>query len=233
MTVFVFTTYSTRSTPAIIGNKVTNFSEDERGDIWISTTEGVTRLRSGIDSQHYPMANKQAYWSSQVFHDSLGGVWSANNEGLAKLNGNNEFEYVAFHEGEQRAYVTSIVEYQRHLYISTTEGIFKLAHQQANAKPEHIIKPSAEYGSFKNQEGDGILAGMFTNQKGDVWYARYFASGLYHFDIKSETLTSVSVPGFEEARFSNITAQNDACTLSFTKVWSLFSCKASIYEPKN
>ncbi len=213
-----FTTYSTRSTPAIIGNKVTNFSEDERGDIWISTTEGVTRLRSGIESQHYSMANKQAYWSSQVFHDSLGSVWSANNEGLAKLNGNNEFEYVAFHEGEQRAYVTSIVEYQQHLYISTTEGIFKLAHQQENAKPEHIIKPSVEYGSFKNQEGDGILAGMFTNQKGDVWYARYFASGLYHFDIKSETLTSVSVPGFEESRFSNITIQNDALLLSsFTK----------------
>lgn len=209
-----FTNYNTRSIPAIIGNKVTYIIEDSRGDVWISTTEGVSRIHNGIESQHYSMVEQQSYWSNYLYHDSLGGVWSANNEGLAKLNTNDQFEYVAFHEGDNQAYVISITEYNQQLYISTTKGIFKLDYQIADAEPEYIVRPGALEGTFGDQDGDGFLSGMFNNQDGDIWYSMYFSKGLYRFNIENETLTHVAVPGFEDAWFSNIVVNNGSLLLS-------------------
>ncbi len=196
-----FSTYSTRSTPAIIGNKVTSITEDNFGDIWISTTDGVSRIHNSIVSQNYSTTNQEDYWSNHLYHDSLGGVWSSNNEGLAKLNANQEFEYVAFHQGETKAYVASVTEYNNRLYISTTEGIFKLDYQTPDAEPEYITQ-------------GGILVGMFNSQDGNIWYTRYNDSGVYRFNIESETLTLVPVPGFEDVHYSGVTVHQDSLVLA-------------------
>lgn len=206
-----FVTYSTRSTPAIIGNKVSSISEGELGDIWISTTDGVSRIHNGTVSQNYSTTNQEDYWSNHVFIDSQGGVWSSNNEGLAKLNENQEFEYVAFHEGETKAYVVSVTEFNKTLFISTTEGLFKLAYQTPDAEPEYVTQV-------------GILAGMFNSQDGNIWYVRYNDNGVYRFNVDSESVVRVPVPGFEDVHYSGVTVHQDSLVLaSFTEGLVVYS----------
>lgn len=62
--------FSTRSKPSIVGNKVNFIGDDRQDDVWIATTEGVTRIQNGNESQFSPLVDKQGYWSNHIYMES-------------------------------------------------------------------------------------------------------------------------------------------------------------------
>lgn len=193
---YEFVNYNQRTRPSIIGNKVNHLFEDLDGNVWVSTTSGISMISASGATKDYAVVNSiESEWANQIFQDTQGRFWSANNDGLAYLNQDGDFELIAFHTQNDRAFVINITEVNGTLFISTTTGLYtKSVHDMSSP--------------LINISQVGMLTSMFNSDDGFIWYGGYY-EGLYRLNVETQELKSFEIDGLESTRFSYINVQNN------------------------
>lgn len=93
----------------LTNNFVRAFLESRRGDMWIATDEGVSRMRAG-ESRRLTMADGLAYNSTRcLLEDTAGDIWIGTDQGLSRWHGNS-FVQDAVTEALRHEKVWSILE---------------------------------------------------------------------------------------------------------------------------
>lgn len=113
----------------------------------------------------------------QIYQDSDGIIWIANNQGLLKYDGNNEIIYNKENNLLTDNEVTSIIENNKILWVGTSQGLVKI--NLRNAQINHYYANIEHYGSLKND----YINCLFVNQNHTLFIGTN--EGLFIYDEKT------------------------------------------------
>ncbi len=152
---------STERDDALVNSYTLNLEKDSRGNLWVGTFSGVSKLISdeneGVFKNYTSGFGESDKLSNnaikRIFNDSKGRLWIGTQTGLNLYDAETDtFKQFGRKDGLPSEYILGIAEdSQGHLWITTTQGVFKAIYNESMQGFVHI-----EYFSTREGLADNI-----------------------------------------------------------------------------
>lgn len=171
-----FTTFNRRNTPALRSDDVRSLMEDGHGNLWISTSNGLTEMRAGRAEEQgdsvvlYTTADglpDNSVWS--VFEDKEGGIWAVTAAGLGRF-AQGKFEPFTMQQGLASNTVNMVADGPKaSLLVAGEGGLDEIREGRVAARP--ISARSISAGSMKDAAASQPVRALAGSASGGLWLA--------------------------------------------------------------
>lgn len=165
---------------------VNNTYKDKEGNIWLSTENGLSKYSGSrfivYTKDHGLLSNN--IWS--ILEDRDGGLLIASDDGLDKLvirADTSEFiNYSKKYKLTEKTHISALlIDRENNIWLGYAGGVI-IRMKPTGAAGNYTLT------SFKNKYTDGMVKGMFEDNRGNIWFATSTGLLLYNgFDFKKFT----------------------------------------------
>ena len=176
---------------------ILDIKEDSKGNIWLSTPIGLVYLKLPDENYSYYLPEKSyshalaGMGCRSLFVDNAQVLWVGTDNGVSLLHPNafnfdQGLEQKISPPGISPSEIWQIIPHDRHYYLSSTEGLFRVTENDHGFQYENII--------------DTNFTALFHTQEGELYAGTVAKADFYR--INSQDLSSIAIPKTHQAQDS-------------------------------